>query len=148
MNTDRDAALLALRPTTESIDNAVNALKQEGSSDITDSFAYMLHASLRSILKLQHSTIVRLTALHLAPQRGVILQRSIKDQCALFANALKKDTALRMMIVGVVVGHFTEAELLRYTADSATKSEINKRIIELAAKRVCDAREELLAMIT
>lgn len=147
MKTDRDIAIIALRPTTPLIDEAVQALEEELGQAAPDTLAYMLHATLRSILKLQHNVILRLTAFHAMPHRGALLQKSIKDQCAFLTTTMKKDTALRMLIIGVVVGQFTEAELMRYTVNMDDKAEINKRIIELAAKRVCDSREEVLAMM-
>lgn len=52
-----------------------------------------------------------------------------------------------MLVIGVMVGHFTEEELERYSANGADKGEIHKRIIELASRRVGDAREDIVKMI-
>jgi hypothetical protein len=90
---------------------------------------------------------LRLVALHIAPHQGAFLQLSQHAQCDFLTNTLKKDVSLRMLVIGVVVGHFTEAELERYAANSADKAEIHKRIIELASRRVCDARAEIVEML-
>ena len=52
-----------------------------------------------------------------------------------------------MLVVGLMVGHFTESELVSYTNSSTTKAEIHRRIIELAARRACDAREAIIALL-
>jgi hypothetical protein len=147
MNTERDAALLALRPTTSGIEQAVSALAAESSTEAPSTLEYFLHSSLRAILKLQHRTLVRLVALHIAPHRSSFLQLSAKEQCDFLTTALKKDVSLRMLVIGVMVGHFTEEELERYSAKAADKAEIHKRIIELASRRACDAREDIVKMI-
>lgn len=148
MNAERDTALLALRPSTAAIENAVQSLIAantiEGSTNTpSTTLEYFLHSSLRAILKLQHGTLLRLVALHIAPHRGAFLQLSQHEQCDFLTNALKKDVSLRMLVIGTVVGHFTEAELERYAANNADKAEIHKRIIELATRRACDARTEI-----
>ncbi len=143
----RDAALLSMRPTTPAMSEAVSALAREQSAHEPLTLEYFLHSTLRSILKLQHESLVRLVAMHVAPHRSSFLQLSIKQQCDFLTNALKKEVSLRMLVVGVIVGQFTEAELVRYTSSSADKAEIHRRIIELAARRVCDAREAIIALL-
>lgn len=148
MNTERDAALLALRPTTTAIEQAVNALATaESSTEVPTTLEYFLHSTLRSILKLQHNTLVRLVALHTSPHRSSFLQLSAQHQCDFLTTALKKDVSLRMLVIGAIVGHFTEEELERYSANAEDKAEIHKRIIELASRRVCDAREDIVKML-
>jgi hypothetical protein len=143
----RDPALLAMRPTTPGISEAVSTLAPEQDAHEPHTLEYFLHATLRSILKLQHESLVRLVAMHVSAHRSSFLQLSIKQQYDFLTNALKKEVSLRMLVIGVIVGHFTEAELVRYTSSSADKAEIHRRIIELAARRVCDAREAVIALL-
>lgn len=148
VNTERDAALLALRPTTTAIEQAVNALATaDNSTEVPTTLEFFLHSTLRSILKLQHNTLLRLVALHTSTHRSSFLQLSAQQQCDFLTTALKKDMSLRMLVIGVVVGHFTAEELERYSANADDKAEIHKRIIELASRRVCDAREDIVKML-
>lgn len=147
-NTERDAALLALRPATAAIEQAVSALATaESTTEAPATLEFFLHSTLRSILKLQHNTLLRLVALHTSTHRSSFLQLSAQQQCDFLTTALKKDVSLRMLVIGVVVGHFTAEELERYSASADDKAEIHKRIIELASRRACDAREEIVKML-
>ncbi|TAE26607.1 MAG: hypothetical protein EAZ92_10600 [Candidatus Kapaibacterium sp.] len=135
----RDTALLGIRPLIP----AVEALRQ---NDVLpkDSQEFFLHTVLRPILKLQDPVLVSLCVLFLAKYRSTFLQKSRAEQEAFLTTSMKKDTALRSLLIGVCVGQFTTEEM-EYYSHSEHQAEMNKRIIELAARRVADALPELIA---
>jgi hypothetical protein len=137
----RDNALLAMRP-------AIPAVEKIASDEAipSDSLEYFLHTTLRPILKLQHSPIVSICAVYIAKYRGAFLQKSTGEQLEFITNSLKKDTALRNLVVGLCVGCFTSEELDYYIVND-NNAELNKRIIELAAKRISDSLGELKMLL-
>lgn len=137
----RDTAFLRLRP-------LIPAVERIASDEAipNDSLEYFLHTTLRPILKLQHSSIVSVCAVYVAKYRGVFLQKNTSEQHDFITNSLKKDTALRNLVVGLCVGCFTHSELSTYI-EARFHSELNKRIIELASKRVCDSLAELKLLL-
>jgi hypothetical protein len=137
----RNIAFLALRPT-------IPAVESIASNDAIprNSLEYFLHTTLRPILKLQHTPIVSVCAVYVAKYRGSFLQKSTREQQEFITSSLKKDTALRNLVLGMCVGCFASNELRSYTT-SNTHAEVNKRIIELAAKRVCDSLVELKELL-
>jgi hypothetical protein len=137
----RDNAVLAMRP-------AIPAVERIASDEAipNDSLEYFLHTSLRPILKLQHSPIVSICAVYVAKYRGAFLQKSAVEQQEFITKSLKKDTAFRNLVVGLCVGCFTSEELQYYIAGDH-HAELNKRIIELAAKRVSDSLAELKTLL-
>ena len=137
--TMRDTTLLAARPVIA----AVEAIRQNEEIP-KDSQEYFLHTVLRPISKLQDPILVSLCVTFLAKYRSTFLQKSRSEQEAFLTASMKKDAALRSLLIGVCVGQFTTEELQYYSA-SDHQAEINKRIIELAAKRVSDALPELIA---
>jgi hypothetical protein len=137
----RNNALLAMRPAIPAVERIA------GDAAIpSDSLEYFLHTTLRPILKLQHSLIVSVCAVYIAKYRGAFLQKSTVEQQEFITNSLKKDTALRNLVVGLCVGCFTSEELFYYIVND-NNAELNKRIIELAAKRVSDSLAELKMLL-
>ncbi len=135
----RDTTLLAVRPTIPAVETI-----RHNDAIPKDSQEYFLHTVLRPILKLQDPVLVSLSALFLAKFRSTFLQKTRAEQEAFLTTSMKKDAALRSLLIGVCVGQFTAEELQYYSA-SEHQAEINKRIIELAAKRVSNALPELIA---
>jgi hypothetical protein len=133
----RDTALVAMRPTIQAVQEIAE------NSDIPhDSSAYFLHTTLRPILKLQHDTLISICAVFMAKHRGSFLQKTLREQEDFLTTTLKKDTTLRSLVIGLCVGQFTREELDFYCHPEYL-AEINKRIIELAARRVASSLEDL-----
>jgi hypothetical protein len=129
-STERDAALLALRPHIA----AVDAEKVRSNAPNAPAEAF-LHHTLRPVLKLHNAVLLDVCATYCVAHRSTLLQASRAQQQMFVQNALKRDAALRNTVIGVVVGNCTGEEMSIYRAHRA---ELNKRIIELAAKRVAD----------
>lgn len=136
-----DAGLRALRPHIPAVEeiSANNKVPRT-------SHEYFLHTTLRPILKLHHDALVSICAVFMEKHRSAFLQKSRGDQEIFITTMLKKDTALRSLVVGLCVGHFTSEERTFYLHSDNT-AELNKRIIELAAKRFCDAIESIIRLI-
>jgi hypothetical protein len=137
----RDIVFLSVRPVIPAVERIAS-----DAAIPNDSLEYFLHTTLRPILKLQHSPIVSVCAVYVAKYRGAFLQKNTAEQHDFITNSLKKDTALRNLVVGLCVGCFTHSELSTYI-DAHVHAELNKRIIELAAKRVCDSLVELKILL-
>jgi len=129
-SSERDAALLALRPHIA----AVDAEKVRSNAPNAPAEAF-LHQTLRPVLKLHNAVLLDVCAMYCMAHRSALLQASRAQQQTFVQSALKRDAALRNTVIGIVVGNFTAEEMLIYRAH---RSELNKRIIELAAKRVAD----------
>jgi hypothetical protein len=137
-----DSALLALRPKIP----AVSAL-QAAQTLANDSIEEFHHLTLRPVMKLQHDALVDVCAVYASGHRSTFLQLPNAQKLSFLTNALKKEPALRNFIVGLVVGCFTEQERKRYLRDADDRTELNKRIIELAAVRAGDALESICTFV-
>ncbi|MEH0154993.1 hypothetical protein V6R21_12680 [Limibacter armeniacum] len=92
--------------------------------------------TLRPILKELHHTIIKLYY-HYLDHFGIDLQQQSDSQRMDFAeNALKKDSTLKNILIGSVIGHLNENELEFYLSH---ESELKKRITALLIKRIQDS---------
>jgi hypothetical protein len=88
---------------------------------------------LRQVLKLQNDILITL-ALHFLENKYKNYQHrdlTIKD--GLLYQSLKKDIPFKKLLIGVVVGLFTQDELAIYHQQ---EQEINKRLVEFIYKRL------------
>lgn len=96
--------------------------------------------TLRPILKLQNETLINLFRFHLIENKIKLSAQSVENQDETIHAILKKNMPFKNLSIGLVVGHFTDQELLFYNSN---KSEVNKRIVELVIKRLSDQKEKL-----
>lgn len=96
--------------------------------------------TLRPILKLQNETLINLFRFHLIENKIKLSAQSVEKQDETIHAILKKNMPFKNLSIGLVVGHFTDQELLFYNSN---KSEVNKRIVELVIKRLSDQKEKL-----
>jgi hypothetical protein len=161
-DTERDNALLAARPTIEAVQvAALDPPAADGSatslhaSDLHTSHLHTFHLhtfhlhtfhhrTLRPVLKLQNAVLLDLCAAYCTERRSSFLQQSRAQQQAFVGAALKRDAALRNQVLGIVVGVFSREERHDYLAH---RTELAKRILELAAKRVADQMEQLVRTV-
>ncbi len=120
--TNRDAALLALRPT-------VDADPDAASSDVERFF----HATLRPVLKLQNETLLTLAAHEVGKRVTGFEGFAPDDQRERLAQALAGDSRLKRTLVGVVYGALTSDELAFALTNEA---EVRRRIVALLGERV------------
>ena len=126
--TNRSELLISMRP-------VIDVFTQN--STIFKSFQ---SNTLRPILKLQNETLINLFRFYLIENKIQFTTQSTEKQDETIHTALKKNMQFKHLTIGIIVGHFTEDELLFYNAN---KSEVNKRIVELIIKRLSDQKEKL-----
>ncbi len=96
--------------------------------------------TLRPILKFQNELILAAFKNYLGDVRISFHEMTDekKDDC--IHQTIKKNLALKCVMLGFIIGHFTSDELVFY---SQQKSEFNKRMVELLIKRISDQKEKL-----
>ncbi|WP_412068706.1 hypothetical protein [Rubrivirga sp. IMCC43871] len=128
--TDRDAALLALRPTipTEPADTPAEAF---------------LHRTLRPVLKLQNDALLAVVADTIRRQVPGFAGFDPADQRARLAQRMKQDARLGRVVLGLVLGVLTADERAFALANGA---EVRRRIAGLAAERVVSQTAAVAAL--
>jgi hypothetical protein len=90
-------------------------------------------AVLRKILKLQNPILVKITLHFLSNKYKGFIQRDDTVKKELLLQSLKKDIPFKKMLIGFIIGLFTESECETYLAN---EQEINKRLVEFLYKRL------------
>jgi hypothetical protein len=90
-------------------------------------------AELRKILKLQNPILVKITLHFLSNKYKGFIQREDNVKKELLLQSLKKDIPFKKMLIGFIIGLFTESECETYLAN---EQEINKRLVEFLYKRL------------
>ena len=116
-----DAALLALR-------HVLNT----DATDAADTVGAFLHATLRPVLKLQNDLLLALVA-DFVRDHHITLRPT--DQHHQLTELLGRNTKLRYTVVGLITGQFTAEEYAFYRPQRA---ELNRRLLEMAVRRVLD----------
>lgn len=133
---DRDMALLASRPTV------ATAFLPPTTEEAT--VGDFLHRTLRPVLKLQNELLLRLVADFIQEYHIPFATAATVEQQRLVAELLTRNVKLRYLLVGTVVGLFTQAELAYYRPHRA---ELNRRLLELATRRVQDQVAAVAALL-
>jgi hypothetical protein len=128
-----DAALLALRPAVATEAAPVTA----GAASVGD----FLHRTLRPVLKLQNDLLLAAVADFVADHHIPLAKASPTDQQRLLAELLARNTKLRYTLVGLVTGTFTAEEYAFYRQH---RGEVNRRLHELAQRRVLDQTNRVI----
>ena len=121
-----DAAILALRP-----------LVPTEITDAADTVGAFLHATLRPVLKLQNDLLLAVMA-DFVRDHHITLRPT--DQHHQLAELLGRNTKLRYTVVGLITGLFTADEYAFYRQH---RPELNRRLLELAQRRVLDQAASL-----
>ncbi len=125
---NRSQLLKGIRPTIE-IDN----------SKSTDLEVFQ-SVSLRPILKLQNEVILSLINNFLAEHKVVVKNLTPNKKIERLHDIFKNNIQQKQLMLGVVIGHFTNDEIVFYNAN---KKETTKRIITMLLERVCSQLELL-----
>ena len=116
-----DAALLALRPVVPA-----------ETTDTADTVGAFLHATLRPALKLQNDLLLAVMT-DFVRDHHILLRPT--DQHHQLTELLGRNTKLRYTVVGLVTGVFTAEEYAFYRQH---RPELNRRLLEMALRRVLD----------
>ena len=108
----------------------------------TDSVGDFLHATLRPVLKLQNDLLLTVVADFVRDHHIALLPT---DQQHQLAELMARNTKLRYTVVGLITGLFTAPEYAYYRQH---RPELNRRLLELAQRRVLDQTEKIVALGT
>jgi hypothetical protein len=122
-------ALLALRP-----------LVPTETTDADGTVGAFLHATLRPVLKLQNGLLLAVVA-DFVRDHHIILRPT--DQHHQLTELLSRNTKLRYTVVGLITGAFTTEEYAYYRQH---RSELNRRLLEMALRRVLDQAAAVVAL--
>ena len=129
-----DSALLTLRPQVP--------IEPAPAAELT-TVGDFLHATLRPALKLQNPLLLAAVADFVIDHHIPIGPASPVDQQRLLAELLARNTKLRYTVVGLITGLFTTEEYAFYRQH---RSELNRRLQELALRRVLDQTQEIVEL--
>ena len=127
-----DAALQALRPLVAAETAATAATAGD-----------FLHATLRPVLKLQNPLLLAVVADFVRDHHVPLASAASADRLRLLAELLGRNTKLRYTVVGLITGLFTTDEMGFYRQH---RPELNRRLLELATRRVQDQAETVAAL--
>lgn len=123
--------LKELRPDIDSIDHT-SAISPE------EQFQNQI---LRPILKFQNELLLKIYQHYVEQRKGQFYKLSNpKEKLAYIEHSIQKDSKLRELLLGIVIGHFTQEEYNTYL--KAEKS-IRKRIINLLVQRLQDQMDSI-----
>lgn len=90
-------------------------------------------AVLRQILKLQNPILIKIASGFLAHKYKGFFNRDESIKKELLLQSLKKDIPFKKMMIGSIIGLFTEVEIEIYLQQ---EQEINKRLVAFIYKRL------------
>lgn len=91
---------------------------------------------LRPVIKMQHSLLIAIFNNYLDKKKKVIVGLSKEKQKEAIKSILTKDIQFKNKIIGCVIGHFSDEEIIIYIDN---QSEINRRIIQIIIQRLQDS---------
>ena len=127
--TPRDRALLALRPTVDADPEAA----------VSEVEAFV-HRTLRPVLKLQNPTLLALVAADVEKRVPGFDGFAPDDRRQRLAETLRRDSRLKRVLLGVVLGALTADELAFALAHEA---EVRRRVVALLTERVGSQAERV-----
>ena len=125
-----NAALLALRP-----------LVAAETTDAQGTAGHFLHTTLRPVLKLQNDLLLAVVA-DFVRDHHISLRPT--DQHHQLTELLGRNTKLRYTVVGLITGQLTAEEYAFYRPHRA---ELNRRLLEMALRRVLDQAAAVVALV-
>ena len=129
--TDRDTALLALRPPVDA----------EPGLAATETEAF-LHRTLRPVLKLQNEPLLALVAADVGKRVPGFAAFAPDDARERLVSMLKTDSRLKRVVLGLVLGLLTADELAFALSHEA---EVRRRVTALVVERVASQAEAVAA---
>lgn len=122
---DRSQNILAIRPKLEN----AKLTEQMSAEELFQ------NQTLRPILKLQNELLLKVFRNYISKRKNAFYELDSLKRVAYITHAVQKDLKFRNSLKGMIIGHFTEIEYERYTANS---SALNKRMTQMVIKRLQD----------
>lgn len=92
--------------------------------------------AIRPIIKMQHNLLIILFKNYIKKRKIDFHNLKIEKQKAKINSILTKDIIFKNLILGSIIGHFSDEELTLYLKDS---SELKKRILQIIKQRLQDS---------
>lgn len=121
--TNRDNALLAMRPIIKSLTISENMSAEE----------HFQNKTLRPIIKLQNDLFIAVFRNYIVKHKNVFYQLTLEKRLNYIENAIHKDIKFRNSLKGMVIGQFSIAEYEKYILNS---SAFNKRMMAIVKQRL------------
>ena len=96
--------------------------------------------TLRPLLKMQHEVLLQIFRHYIRKRKNVFLQLAPTAQLDYIAHSVQSDPALRHLLAGAVLGHFTTTELVFFLENEA---DTMKRLTALTVQRIQSDTEQL-----
>ncbi len=119
-----------MRSQLESIRPVIQAIIVEKEAGTV---AYFQNRTLRPILKFQNSLILFIFRNHLEKHKIIFQQLTEAKQEEYIEQIIQKDRKIHHLLLGIVIGHFTEIEYQTYIK---YEKELNRRIMVLLIQRL------------
>jgi hypothetical protein len=100
---------------------------------ITSPMESFQNRTLRPILKFQNSIILSIFRNHLEKHKILFYEFTDNEKIDYIEQIIKKDRKIHNLLLGIVIGHFTEIEYLAYLK---YEKELNRRIINMLIQRL------------
>ena len=94
---------------------------------------YFQNRSLRPILKFQNSLLLSIFRRHIEKYKINLDQLTDDKKNNYIQETIQKDRKIRDVLLGIIIGHFTETEYLAYIKQ---EKELNRRIINMLIQRL------------
>ena len=91
--------------------------------------------AIRPIIKMQHNLLIILFKNYIKKRKIDFHNLKIEKQKVKINSILTKDIIFKNLILGSIIGHFSDEELTLYLKDS---SELKKRILQIIKQRLQD----------
>ncbi len=117
----RDAQLVALRPQIPLDNNQATPIE------------LFQNETVRPILKLQHTLIIAVFKDYITLRKNAFHQMIEAQKMHFIEHSIKTDVKFKNRLLGIVIGHFTEAE---YPFFHQYETELTRRITDLIVLRV------------
>lgn len=116
-----EQVLVAIRPTL------LLEIKNAGPEEVFQ------NQTLRPILKMQHDVLVQLFQQYIHKRKDAYFKFSKEDRLEWIAHSIRTDLRFRNIMIGVIVGHFTLAELQVFQEN---ESNYMRRLTDLLVQRL------------
>jgi predicted histidine transporter YuiF (NhaC family) len=98
------------------------------------------NVTLRPVLKFQNGLIISVMNNFLSEHKYEVKNLTDNKKKDHINHTIKNNLQLKQLMIGFIIGHFTDEELAFYYSD---KKEVSKRIVSMLIERMCAQLENL-----
>ncbi len=120
------------RKAIKDIRPSIPSITEQHSSSAVEQFQ---NQTLRPVLKLQNTLLIGIFKDYIDVRKGKFYQLPKSGQAQFISDSIKKDQKFKHLLLGSILGHFTDEEFDYYKGE---KAEINRRITTLLIQRLQD----------